>query len=59
MTPNEALQIALSKEKGSIEMYRKLAVKHPVIKDLFYSLLNEEEKHKKMIEKKIVEMTRG
>lgn len=56
MGPIEALELALSKEKASIEMYNKFYLKHPEIKDLFLFLLNEEEKHKLLIEKKIVEI---
>ena len=58
MTPVEALEVALEKEKTSIALYQDLIVKHPVIKDLLYSLLIEEQKHKKLIEEKIVELTR-
>ena len=58
MTPVEALEIALEKEKASIALYQDLIAKHSVIKDLIYSLLIEEQKHKKLIEEKIVELTR-
>jgi rubrerythrin len=58
MTPVEALQLALEKEKTSIELYSKLAASHVEIKDLLYALLTEEEKHKKMIEQKITEITK-
>lgn len=58
MTPVEALEVALEKEKASIALYQDLIVKHSVIKDLLYSLLVEEQKHKKLIEEKIVELTR-
>jgi len=58
MTTVEALEVALGKEKTSIALYQDLIVKHPVIKDLLYSLLIEEQKHKKLIEEKIVELTR-
>jgi rubrerythrin len=58
MTPVEALQLALSKEEAAIKLYRDLSLKHIEIKDLLFSLLNEEEKHKLMIEKKISELTR-
>jgi rubrerythrin len=57
MTPAEALKIALSKEVASIKLYRKLYDQHPAIRDLLSTLVNEEEKHKKLIEKKIVEIT--
>lgn len=58
MTPTEALELALSKEKASIELYARLANEHAEIRDLLFDLLNEEEKHKKMIEEKIRSMTR-
>jgi rubrerythrin len=48
----EALKLALSKEKGAVEAYKELLAKHPALKDLFYFLLNEEQKHVAMIEKK-------
>lgn len=53
----EALKLALSKEEGSIAVYQELIAKHPNLKDLLYSLLLEEQKHKKLIEEKIKELT--
>jgi rubrerythrin len=58
MTPVEALELALSKENASIELYSRLADEHNEIRDLLFELLNEEEKHKKMIEEKIRSMTK-
>lgn len=58
MTPVEALEVALEKEKAAIALYQDLIVKHSEIKDLLYSLLIEEQKHKKLLEEKIVELTR-
>lgn len=58
MTIVEALKLALGKEKNSIKLYQDLAQNHSAIKDLLLFLLNEEEKHKKLIEEKIVEVTR-
>lgn len=58
MTPIEALNLALSKETKSIELYRTLADQHSAIKDLLILLMNEEEKHAKLIKEKIVELTR-
>lgn len=52
----EALKLALSKEQEAVVAYKKLLAEHPGLKDLFYFLLNEEEKHVSMIEKKIVEL---
>lgn len=53
MGPVEALKLALSKEMQSIKLYNNLILKHPTLKDTFLFLLNEEEKHKQLIEKKI------
>lgn len=58
MSPTEALKLALNKEMQSIKLYQDLSNKYPEIKDLLISLLNEEQKHKKMIEQKIFEVTR-
>ena len=57
MTPVEALKLALSKEEGSINLYKRLAKEHTVIRGLLESLLIEEQKHKKAIEKRISEIT--
>ncbi len=56
MGPIEALELALSKEKASIQLYNKLYLEHAGIKDLFLFLINEEEKHKQLIEKKMVKL---
>lgn len=56
MTPIEALKLALTKEDTSIKMYRDLATQHSAIRDLLLQLANEEEKHKKLIEEKIVDL---
>lgn len=58
MIPVEALKLALSKETASIQLYNKLNLEHPGLSELFLSLINEEEKHKKMIEQKIYEITK-
>lgn len=57
MSPVEALKIALKKEEGSIKVYEKLVLEHPSLKDLLYSLITEEQKHKRQIEEKIRELT--
>lgn len=56
MSPVEALELALAKENESIEAYRAFLVQFPATKDIFQFLLNEEEKHKQMIQKKITEI---
>jgi rubrerythrin len=58
MTPVEALELALDKEKQAIAMYEQLSVKHTEIRDLLIMLMNEESKHKQLIEKKIQELMR-
>ena len=58
MNYQEALDMALRKEKASIETYRKFSVDPPVLRDLFDFLINEEEKHVLMIEKKIADLQR-
>ncbi len=59
MTPVEALKLALAKEEGSITLYNDMIAKHAVIRDLLTELLNEELKHKKLIEDKISEIMAG
>lgn len=56
MGPIEALKLALSREVKSIELYDKFMRQFPVAKDTFSFLMVEEEKHKQLIEKKIVEL---
>lgn len=58
MTEVEALKMALAKESASIELYQSFIVKYSNLKDLLYDLLIEEQKHKKLIEQKIQELTR-
>lgn len=54
----EVLELALSKEEEAIDIYKKMATEHPNIKDLLYLLVTEEQKHKELIKKKIVELTK-
>jgi len=56
MGPIEALKLALSKEAEAIELYERFSREFPVAKDTFMFLMGEEEKHKQLIEKKIVEL---
>lgn len=58
MGPVEALKLALSKEGESIELYSRLSLEHANLKETFLFLIGEEEKHKKLIEKKISEITK-
>ena len=56
MGPIEALELALSKEKEAMDIYEKFYNEFPTAKDIFLFLLNEEQKHGQLIEKKIVEL---
>lgn len=58
MGPVEALKLALDKEKASIALYNRLSLEHSGLKELFQSLIIEEEKHKKLIEDKIRKATK-
>jgi rubrerythrin len=53
MGPVEALRLAVGREEASIKLYRKFAEQFSVAKDVFLFLLDEEEKHKKLLEQKI------
>ncbi len=58
MSPVEALQLALTKEQNSIDLYQRLSLRHKELSDLLSMLIIEEEKHKKLIEEKMRELTR-
>ena len=53
----EVLRLALSKEEDAIKIYQKLLAENQNLKDLLYLLVTEEQKHKKLIEKKIIELS--
>ena len=56
MTTIEALEIALTKEGSSIELYKVMLAKHKDIQELVTFLLNEEYKHVKLVKDKIAEL---
>jgi rubrerythrin len=58
MTLLEALKLALKKEEASIELYKKLLITNKPLEDLLTLLLNEEFKHKKLIEEEIYKATK-
>ncbi len=58
MGPVEALELALEKEIAAKNLYDNFSVKYPETKDIFIFLMNEEDKHRQLIEKKIVELKR-
>jgi len=57
MVPIEALKLALSKETEAIELYKQLSLTSGIAKEIFVFLINEEEKHKKLIEEKIYKIS--
>ena len=57
MGPIEALKLALAKEIETKVLYEKLAAQHPVAGEIFRMLSIEEQKHAKLIEDKISELT--
>ncbi len=57
MGPVEALKLALSKEIEAIGIYEKLSIDAPAAKDVLLFLANEEQRHKKLIEQKIKDLT--
>jgi rubrerythrin len=56
MGPIEALELALVKEVEAKNLYDNFIARFPQTKEIFTFLMNEEEKHKQLIEKKIVEL---
>ena len=58
MGPVEVLELALLKEKESIELYNRFMKRHPEVKDIFKMLLEEEIKHKEFIEQKIAQLSK-
>lgn len=55
----EILKIALLKEKDAIRTYQEMLSQHPNLTELLSLLITEEQKHKILIEKKIMELTRN
>jgi len=58
MVDIEVLKIALSKEQDAIDTYQEMLSQHPNLAELLSLLITEEQKHKILIEKKIIELTR-
>ncbi len=59
-TPDQILRLALQKEKAAYEFYSEACseTKVDMIRELLEALRNEEAKHIKLIEKKLVEIQR-
>ncbi len=58
MTPIEALKLALDREEASIKLYQELIIEHSSLQEVLTSLLNEEFKHKKLIETELAKAKR-
>jgi rubrerythrin len=58
MGPIEALKLALTKEIDAAELYERLSNEAPAAKDIFIFLVGEEQKHKRLIEQKLLELTK-
>lgn len=54
-TPEEAIRIAIEREKAAHEFYSKAAkiAKYPGTKEMFESLAREELKHRRMLEEEL------
>lgn len=57
MVEVEILKLALTKEETSIQEYQEMLISHPALAEILFFLLTEEQKHKKLIEKKIAELS--
>lgn len=57
MGPVEALKMALIKENETLELYKKLAQSSHAASEVFLFLIEQEEKHRKIIEDKIYELS--
>jgi rubrerythrin len=57
MTGIEVLKLALTKEESAIKWYQEMLAGHPSLVELLSFLVTEEQKHKKLIEKKIAELS--
>ena len=58
MSPVEALKLALAKEKEAHDLYQRFTQEQPVAREIFLDLVIEEERHARLIEKRIYELTR-
>ena len=58
MTDVEMLRLASKEEDKAIKMYQGMLADHPHLEGMLLILITEEQKHKKMIEKKISELIR-
>ncbi|MDD5130171.1 MAG: ferritin family protein [Candidatus Omnitrophica bacterium] len=57
MIEAEVLKLALAKEEDAIKAYQGMLIKYPSLRELLSYLVTEEQKHKKLIEKKIADLS--
>jgi rubrerythrin len=57
MVEIEVLKLALVKEESAINTYQEMLINHPALGELLSFLVTEEQKHKKLIEKKITDLS--
>jgi rubrerythrin len=53
----EVLKLALAKEEAAIKAYQEMLISYPALGELLSLLVTEEQKHKKLIEKKIADLS--
>jgi rubrerythrin len=53
----EVLKLALAKEEAAIKTYQEMLISYPALGELLSLLVTEEQKHKKLIEKKIADLS--
>jgi rubrerythrin len=53
----EVLKLALAKEEAAIKAYQEMLISYPALHDLLSFLVTEEQKHKALIEKKIIDLS--
>jgi len=58
VTPREALKLAPDREQASIKLYQQLIKEHSSLQEMLTYLLNEEFKHRKLIETELAKAMR-
>ncbi len=58
MGPVEALKLAIGLEQEAIDLYNRIGSEHMNLNETMLFLVNEEYKHKQILEKKIGELTK-
>lgn len=58
MGPVDALKMALGEEDKAIALYERFNREHAQLSEIFSFLINEEHKHRNLLERKITELTK-